>query len=204
MPFIPTPQTLQVEFVHLFNGQYVEWVLHYTGSAAPDTTNMTAFAAACVTWWNANIRSRMTAAVQLIQVKVTDMSSATGEVVTYGTGLPSTGTAVGDSLPNNVALVISKRTNKRGRSFRGRIYMFGWPEAENAGNTVSPTTTNAYLTAWGLLKTLVVGSDSWGMVVLSRYNAGVPRPFGVPTLVTNFTTDGSVDSQRRRLPGRGA
>ena len=62
----------------------------------------------------------------------------------------------------------------------------------------------------GILTTVTATPSPWVWVIVSRYSGvdgdgrPVPRVAGVTTPVTNVVAvDGTVDSMRRRLPGRG-
>lgn len=203
MPYTSFPQTVQVDMVGSLNGQVVTNCLHFVGSQNPDTQNMGDLAAALVSWWNTAIKNIVTTTGSLTLVRVTDLATQDGEVVSYQTGLPIAGTASGDSLPNNVSLCFTKRTNKRGRSYRGRYYHWGMTEAHVTGNTVTGAVISQMINSLDLLKTMTVGTDIWALVVASRFQNGSQIDPGVVTNVTGHTTDGVVDSQRRRLPGRG-
>jgi len=203
MAFIPVPNTIQAELVYVWNGETCENVLHYEATGAPDLAEMTALAAALATWWNTNIRTIVSNQLSLTNIKITDLNFANAPGIDYSVGMPMIGAVANDSMPNNVSLSIAKRTVFRGRSFRGRIYHAGLAETQVAGNDVLLATGNSILAAWELAKTFTAAGETFTMVVVSKYSGGAERAEGLTTPVTNFTTDRKVDSQRRRLPGRG-
>jgi len=203
MPYTSFPQTVQVDMVGSLNGQVVTNCLHFVGSQAPATQNMEDLAEALVTWWNTAVKNIITSTGSLTLVRVTDLTTQDAEVVSYQTGLPIAGTASGESLPNNVSLCFTKRTSQRGRSYRGRYYHWGMTEAHVTGNTVIPAIQSQMINSLNLLRSMEVGTDIWALVVASRFQNGSQIDPGIVTLVTGHTTDGVVDSQRRRLPGRG-
>lgn len=204
MPFVPVPEAVQVEMIYSLNGQTVENVLHFRTADSINTASMTALATNLGLWWSSDLRPFFATTVSLLRIRVTDITNVTGPVVEYGGGLPLVGTGIGTQMPNNVALVITKRTDQRGRSYRGRIYHFGWTEEQNTINVVSPTIVNAVLAAYNELKAFPSGTHTWNLSVVSRYQNGNWLVEGIATPVTQLTTDGSIDSQRRRLPGRGS
>jgi len=55
------------------------------------------------------------------------------------------GTATGDLLPKGAALVVTQRTAKSGKSFRGRVYLPGFTETNNdaTGSTIAAASTAA-------------------------------------------------------------
>lgn len=203
MPFIPVPNVVQLEAVYSMDGQTVENVYHYQMPAAVDATLMLDFAAAWVVEWIANQKAYIPTEVSLINVKVTDLTTAVSPVVNYSSGMPIAGTQTGALLPNNCTLCFTKRTALRGRSNRGRLYWPGLGEPNVTNNTVGSALVASIITGLNNMRTVVSPLGNWEMVVVSRFHEKVARPSGIFTPVTNFTSDGKVDSQRRRLPGRG-
>jgi len=205
MAYIPIADVVSAELVYNWDGQVCENVLHYSSNTLPFTpTNMLTLANQLVTLWNANIKVNTSSNCSLTGVTITDLSSAVGPVVLASSGLPVVGTNVSGGQPNNVTCVITKRTAKRGRSYRGRIYQAGLAVNQVTANAVHSATLTAMLTAWGAFQTFTVGAITYRMVVISRQNGGVITNPGTFENVTGFTSDGILDSQRRRLPGRGA
>lgn len=106
-------------------------------------------------------------------------------------------------LPGNVSACISFRTGLAGRSARGRNYVYGVPDTQVSQNNLSETWQDGIITAWQTLRALYL-ANSFQHVVYSQFTGGNPRPTGLATPVTNYLfVDGVVDSQRRRLTGRG-
>ena len=206
MDYIPVPNTVQLELIQSWQGQVVENVLHYVKASPWNSDQMTELAEEAKEQFNATILTQLTSTLQLTMIRVTDLSSQTGSVVNYGTGLPAAGPQGSPSLPNNVAVVFTKRTELRGRSFRGRIYQPGLVEGAVVANSVTNPTLQNLRNGWDGMRllTLTIAVDEALMVVVSRYADKAPRVTGVATLVSAITTDGVIDSQRRRLPGRGS
>jgi hypothetical protein len=138
------------------------------------------------------------------EVYLTDLSSQTAPTVTVVPGTNVLGSGTADPLPNNVALCVSFRTEGRGRSARGRNYISGHAETSLSGNTFNATVSNGIRDAYEELLDATTYTGSWTWVVLSRFEDGVARAAGLVQPVTAVVlTDTTVDSQRRRLPGRG-
>lgn len=201
--YIPVP-CWQIELISLWDSQTVESVLHFTAPSGPTVTDLNNLGLALVNWWTTNIKPNMPTTLQLSDIRMTDLSSQTGQVFDYATGMPVVGTSASPSLPNSVACVFTKRTAQRGRSYRGRIYQYGLTEAAVTNNLLAGSNVSGYITAYNLLRSFSTATMTWTFVVASRYNNGAPRTTGVATPVVNITSDGVIDSQRRRLPGRGA
>ena len=204
MPYIPVLGVVQAEFVQSLDTQIIENVLHFKPDGLPDPTEMAELGAYLAAWWNTSMKIHQPTVQSLTVIKLTDLSSAISPVVTYGTGMPIAGTNASPALPNNCALCITKRTALRGRSYRGRYYFGALNEASVTANVVSPGLTAGVVSALNLLRSFSTASAEWTMGVISRYFEKNPRPAGIYTPITSHDTDGIVDSQRRRLPRRGA
>lgn len=203
MPFIPAANCVQVEMVYRWDNQIVQNVLHYVLEAPWSVGEMEELAAGIVTVWDAAWQPITPSNVTLISIRVVDLSSAEAPVVEWVTGLPLNGGSGSPSLPNNVTLAITKRTAFRGRSRRGRVYQIGLEEGAVTGNTVDSAKVAQYIANWEALNPITVGASEAIMVVASFYSDGSARSSALLTPIIGFTSDGLVDSQRRRLPGRG-
>lgn len=205
MPYIPSVNTVQAELIYTWDGQFCETVLHYVPTVLGWTSvELAELGAALVALWNVNIKPSVAATLALTAVTLTDLNTQTGEVYNVASGLPIVGTNASPSLPNNVAIVLTKRTALRGRSYRGRIYHPGLTEGAVVNNNVPSPGIGTIIAGWNAFLSVTTSSHVWKMVVMSRYNANSPRVTATTTQVTGLTSDGSIDSQRRRLPGRGA
>ena len=203
MPFIPVPNTAQFELIYNWSGQVCENVLHYVKASPWDYDDLELVCGLLRSKWDTAVQPAMPTTLSLTSIKGTDMSSQTGPTITYATGLPLAGLSGSPSLPNNCALVITKRTALRGRSFRGRLYMPGLVEADVTNNNVSGAQVAAFIVMWNNFLVCDMGDDEALLCVVSKFSGGSARATGVATLVANLTSDGVIDSQRNRLPGRG-
>lgn len=204
MPFIPAPGILQAELVYNWDSQVVQNVLQFEPDTALTPTLMLEVGLFLRNWWNTALKGSSPSNLQLVNIKLTDLTTVNAPSFNYATGLPLVGTGGSPSLPNNCALVITKRTIFRGRSFRGRIYHPGLYESIVSGNTVDAGAVTSFVTAWSQLISFTTTGAAWNMVVMSRYSDLAPRSEAVSTEVLSMDSDGVVDSQRRRLPRRGA
>ena len=208
MPFVPSPGVAQAEVIQLIDGQRCENVFHYKQAGATDynTAQLTALATALLAYFgNATIKGLYPTTWSVIECRCVDLSEEFGPAVTLTPGSAIVGTRAGAQLPNNCALVLTKRTDLRGRSFRGRMYFGPLTEADVTGNVVAGATVTSIVSNMQGLKDLTdAGSVHHFMQVLSMRGSGLPRPAGLATQVNNLTSDGVLDSQRRRLPGRGS
>ena len=105
-------------------------------------------------------------------------------------------------MPNATTIAVKKNTGRAGRSYRGRVYHVGLTEIQVQDNRITPTATAAINTAYSTLITRYTAINcEW--VVASTQNNNVPRVVGVATPIVGVSVDPVIDSQRRRLPGRG-
>lgn len=113
---------------------------------------------------------------------------------------PGLGTRpAGDTLPPQCSGVISWRTGNRGRSFRGRTYI--WPTIE--GDQGNGQWTQDYLNALEAFgdAALSLGDN----VVTANYELVVwSSLLGVGTKVTSYLTPPIVHTQKRRVTGSGS
>lgn len=204
MPFIPATNVVQAELIFSWDGQIVENVLHYQVAGGVDSAAMVGIGGGLVEWFEDVHKPQVPPTVTLNEVRMTDLTSEFAPGLSWTGGLPQVGTDTGTALPNNVTLSITKRTLFRGRAYRGRIYHIGLTEADVTNNIVNPAQVTTLLASYEQMRTLPIGVGTFPMVVISRYQGSEPRAAALVTLVESFSSDGVIDSQRRRLPKRGS
>jgi hypothetical protein len=101
-----------------------------------------------------------------------------------------------------VTAAISWRTAKRGRSYRGRSFHIGMTSTMVTGSTLTAGTITSLTTAYNALLT-AVNASGIALCVVSRFQNHVQLTNGESTPITVATIEGNLDSQRRRLIGRG-
>lgn len=210
MPFVPVPNTLLCELRMTTDLQKVENTLWFEVGGPPSASDMNDLGDALITWWNSFYAPLTWTGVQLREVVVTDMSSATAGQVTRIPAGAALGDVSDDPLPTSISLTVSFRTANRGRSFRGRNYIVGMTEGQTIGaNQVNGTVVADWIAAYeALIGVGSIISATW--VVVSRFSGidgdgdPIPRVTGVTTPVeTVVIVDDNVDHQRRRGAGRG-
>lgn len=136
-----------------------------------------------------------------VQCSVTEvrvsLGTASGEDVVGTDSTITAGTKALTAMPPNVAALVHKTTARGGRRGRGRMFIpwaLGSSDVNENGTLVpaSRTTLQTAVNAW-TTKLQVAGV---GMVIL--HAAGKSTP-GTPNVVTGFTVDNIVSTQRRRL-----
>lgn len=203
MPFIPTTNAVKVIMKYNWANQVVVQDLWFTFTSAPTATNRSNLATAMHTWWTSQIKPYLCDNFGLTEIAVVDMQSQNGPVTLLTLTSPEVGGDAGDSVPLNAAMCISLRTASRGRNFRGRNYMGGMPlSSVPTPGTFTTTLVSNIITAFSwLMTTSNTASGLWSIV--SWYLNKTLRSSGLATPISAVTADTLIDSQRRRLIGRG-
>lgn len=203
MEFVPAFNTCEAELRFTLNGEKVENTLYFQRAEGWPITVMTSLGTALTTWWSTAFASAVTSQMSLREVYVTDLTTQDGPAFPVIPASPVVGAQGGNPFPNNVALCVSFRTSNRGRSARGRNYYAGFVEGQIVSQQVTTSMVNGIVDAYMDLIPLAESLDAtW--VVCSRVHNKVPRTTATLYLIRAATVvDRTVDSQRRRLPGRG-
>lgn len=201
-PFIPFSNVCKVELVFSQYSQIIENTFHWRNDAGAFTaTDMGDLAQFMIDWWSDHCKSIYSVDLSLSKYKARDLTTQISPSI-EGSIIPAVaGTHNSPGLPTNVTAAIKFNTGFSGRSYRGRNYICGLAEDAVTGDTLDAGIVSQVITAYDLL--LSAPPADWVLVVASQYNNGAWRTTGVATPVTTFTMDNLVDSQRRRLAGRG-
>jgi len=203
MARIPTENVAEVTMTYLQDGQYLINKHAFVNTSGWDEGSLNNLGTAVREWWNTNIKEMCASTLSLQAIEVVDLTEGSGLGISVSTGLPISGTGTSPAMPNNVTLAIKKGTGLVGRSFRGRTYHPGLQEAQVTGNTVLSTVVDDLRDRYDLLREPLGALIPVNLCVLSEVENGDPRVTGICTPVTGIGVDPIIDSQRRRLPGRG-
>lgn len=205
MPLPLVANTAKATIRSLVDGQTMINDLSFRNevSGSSDPIELGNLALALQNWYTASIIPLLSEDVVYGVTRVRDLSTDPGfEAEVSGS---SVGGVASEAAPNNVCAVPSFRTGVAGRSFRGRNYISGIPNSDISINVLSGDLVLAIIDAYGqLLPGGSVLPTNWEWVVVSYFTGGALRPVGLTSAITSVIfTDTVVDSQRRRLPGRG-
>jgi hypothetical protein len=206
MPFQPVPATIKLSFFYTWAGQQCMNRIHVgVGATLPSEAECQSVATMGATWWLGNVQDLVPLNLSLRQVEAVSIAEQNGPQATFSSGLPAAGTFAQPSLPNNIAFCVSLRTGLTGRSARGRWYWAGLTEAQVVDNTVDTGTVTDIVAAIDNLLGAINALNA-DPILVSYNSGGGPRPGGpVKFIITDaLAVDSFVDSQRRRLPGRGS
>lgn len=211
MPFIPVPDTAEVVISYSDVGELAQNTLYFTQAGGWTTGALLTLAEAIDGWVEGSLLPLLSSSLALTTIVATDIENE------FGAQAGVSSTAVGgvgtEQAPNAIAACISFRTGTRGRSFRGRNYIPGIPNAAIDVNILNGT---FLLDVQAAYETLLPGGGVFPggvplWTVVSRYSGvdgitgkPIPRVAGITSQITEVRfTDNVVDTQRRRGPGRG-
>jgi len=203
-PYIPVPNTAKVELVEAVLGETVENVIHFVNVAGWDSASLLQLAIDVKNAWNDNIKPVQSTSAALVKIRCTDLSSETGPSIEYTAGLPITGN-IGNAVTNGAQTVATKFTTaQRGRSYRGRVYNIGIPDNAVTNNRIADDYALQLTLAWEQFRADILAEPLASiMAVVSTCQNNAWLTEGIATAIIGTSTDAYVDSQRRRLHGRG-
>jgi len=205
MAFVPVPNTAKVAVMAHLNGQQYVNTTYREKALGWTSTDLFNLATEMMEWATTRFLTLVHTSFALDLVQCVDISVDGGAQATVAAPAASFGLKGGLCMPNNVAYTVSFRTGRTGRSYRGRNYVGGISDSSVEGvNLVKPAFRAECVDVFNdLIGGTIVTQGAW--VVVSRFHDKVPLTTGVTTVVnTVLTVDNVLDSQRRRLPGRGA
>jgi len=197
MPFLATPQGIEVKLIMSQNSIPVVNVWHVKAAGAVTPADLTSVMGQFDSWLTASYANIIQPSVLFTEWIVTDISVAGGAQVTQ---VPTTanGQATGSQSAANAAFVASLRTGLSGRSNRGRTYVPGISQssivdAQHVAGAYATAVNASFVT---LISALTLAG--YKLCVLSKYLAGVLRVAGLLIDIIQVITDTKIDSQRRR------
>lgn len=203
MAFIPIPNSVKVSVEWLVAGQEVVLTFTVRKPSAVTQTDVNNIRDVMHNWASNNLRNLMHSGAQYQRTYVVDLSSENGPFAEAVPPAAVFGSIGGVAAANNVALAVSHRTAQRGKSFRGRVYLGGLAAGSlQTATTISPTFVTTIAGVWALLVGALT-AQAYQLAVPSRQANKQPRVTGLSTPVSLVLIDAFLDSQRRRLAGRG-
>jgi len=201
--FIPVPKTARAVLRQACFGQTVENVFHFIKADDYDGVDCADLANAVVTAWDNNIKPLVSPDVVLNDVIVTAIHVVSGPQYVASAGITGTAAEAGfETIGNTIAIKFG--TGNSGRSYRGRMY---WPQLLASGvsnNELSLVAASAYIAALDTFFAEIDSGIGSAHAIVSYQNECEWRTEGVSTAVNSYSVvDRHLDSQRRRLSGRG-
>jgi hypothetical protein len=199
MPAPNNPNVARVTYMMHRGTRVVENTFHLYRSAGWTYDSLLLSLEAAYTLWNTYAKPAIPSSIGLYNIHgvVYDPNGspwvADRPVVPEMPGGVTTGTE-----PGNVTVTVSERANLAGRAYRGRIY---WPAIGQGMVAGDDTITSALVGLLGTfamqwLNTFGVNGSNGTLVIFHRND-------NLFSTVRALVIESILDSQRRRLPGRG-
>lgn len=204
MSYQPVPNTYAVHQRATLHAQMIENVHYFEGSAGAPLDPV-ALATAAHDAWVTHMMPPLSDEYSLRETYVVDLTEEMGATAQASTTPNPTGSDQAEALPGSITLCLSLRTAFRGRSARGRQYISGLPTLMQNNNSITVVGVDALLQGfrnyWAEVEANVPDAQ---LVVVSRVQNKTVLPQGLTYAVNAvIVTDNHIDSQRRRLQGRG-
>lgn len=203
--FVPFENVAEVVLIGSEAGQEIISVHNFQFPGALTTSILSALAGAVINSWIDNLAPILSTGLDLLAAKATDLTTVSSPSVTVPAPAGTDGNIDTAPVQMNVALVLSEATDSRGRSYRGRVYQAGLPIGALANpGAVTELYQTDFVNAYVAFFDDIEAASLCEHVVCSRRNDGALRTVGVATPITAYSANINLDSQRRRLFGRGA
>lgn len=199
MPAPITPNTIKLVLTMTQEASTRVAVFHYR-TLAPHVWTQTELQAIATNWWaamNTSLRNATNNTLTFNTVFAIDLGTAIPQSATYTIPAPNVGLQTGEASPANAAAVISWRTPYSGRSYRGRTYMAGLSEIATNGSLI---TSSQLANLVNVATAFLLFNNGTGQVA---YPAVKSTVLNNSTIILAYVVDIFIDSQRRRLLGRG-
>lgn len=201
--YIPADRTAEVKVMFQTPGGYAQNSFHFIKSTEWSSTDLDDLAHAMEDWVKGSYLPIVSGQVSYTGIVATDLSDSNGPQVELPCTSGCTGGNGSNVLPSNVTVAIKLTTPLRGRSYRGRNFFVGLTEDAVSGDTVASGTVTAIQDAWDSLVGIDAILTGAALAIVSYCQAGAWLTSAVVTTVTAASVENTVDSQRRRLKGRG-
>lgn len=194
----------QVDVLQRWDGQEVENTLYFFSTVPITPLSLDDLAINMRDRWQTEMLPLQSSQVAFFAVSVTHLTPVPAMFAISPALTPNIGGDSNPASPNNVTLAISFQTGLSGRSYRGRNYWIGLTEPNVFNSTVASGLRASIVAAYATMIGVDSVATNWTWCIYSRYVNNVPRETGLAQDVTSVAIlDDVVDSQRRRLPGRG-
>jgi len=159
-------------------------------------TDLVTLASAVKTWWDTYYKPMLPTVYSLAQIQCRVYNPSAPLAYDLNVAPGDAGTRAVTAEAGNVTLSMSERTGLAGRKFRGRMYLAGLGEPDVS--TVDTVSSAVVALAANAMANLITGGlPSGNFLTLFHRNTNTF------TDVIAYVIENIVDSQRRRLPGRG-
>lgn len=200
--FIPAEKTAKVELIYTQNNQRVENVFYLQLENTIETDDVGTIAVNVGNAFSAHIPPIFNENTTLVLIRVTDVSVENSFIRDSSVNI--NGDLLGAGVPGNVTVAVTFASGLTGRSQRGRLFQVGLDDGQIDGNDLTAGTPAAIADAWSdFFAQLATDTLAATHVIASYCHNGSWRTNAQLTPVLSYFCDNHLDSQRRRLTGRG-
>jgi len=202
--FIPAEEVAKVQLYFTTPGGFAMNVLNFKADGGWNAASLNTLIDDLATAWEANFSPLQSDQVECTRIVATEIAVPFGAQVDKPPDNDLTGGRGSPAMPGNVTVVTKFGTGLSGRSNRGRSYHIGLTDDQCVGDLLVAGAADLIRDAWiDTIGAVHDGSTAADLVVVSYCFDGAWREEAQVTTVTAFTTEGVLDSQRKRLFGRG-
>lgn len=204
-PFIPAPNTASIEMIYSLSTEVYENVFHVYKSTPFSLADLQALRAVMDSYDNTSGKNLRNTAAFLTRIRTRALDTPASPLEDYYLPTPRGGTLSGTNLPPlNVAFCVKLSTGKQGRSQRGRVYFGGLSATQisDPGHVLQGTANNMVASLATLMSNLAAAGYTL-CITSYRANKAWRSTAQNTAVITAVAVDTALDSQRRRLPGRG-
>lgn len=202
MAFIPAAQCVKVVVEGLLDGQEIANIYHVDANVTVTPTVINDILDVFEAWLVSDFLPDLSEDLEITALTGRDLTTSTGTLIERPLDPFLAGGIANEALPNNVAVCVTWFTELAGRSYRGRTYMPGLNESASTQSFIDGATAAGFATNMVELVNQLT-AETFTLVVASFFSELAPRVAAVLTPIIAAGVNTVLDSQRRRLPGRG-
>lgn len=197
------PEVCKVSLIFQRDQREAVNTFHVARTVGWTLPNMIDLANAVKTWYDLVYKLAIPTGVSLANIQVRLLDPLNPLAFDAPVSPVSPGTRAGTMEAANVTAAMSERTGKAGRAYRGRMYVPGLVESDVGATDLLSSSIVTLL--YNALANLSFGSLPVGDLLAVFHRPGLtPKPNDNKyDIVQTAVQENIVDSQRKRLPGRG-
>ena len=197
---MPPPDNFRicrVTWVYQKDSRRFNNTLHLYKSTGWTPTDLVSAASAAHTWFTTFLKPTLSNLVGLANIHL-QVYDPHGNPYVYDSAVSPVefGTVSTETEPGNVTMSMSLRAGLAGRAYRGRMYH---PGLTTTATNIDDTIQSGFLTAAATALSGLLTAFPAGMVPVIFH-----RNDNLFSTIVAWVVENILDSQRRRLPGRGA
>ncbi len=187
---------------YTYLGEVLENVWYFREADPFDATSLAALNTSIASNWATTMKQHLSTGCFLDFIESTALDTDAGAQDTLA--VAAGGVIAGAGYPGGVTIAIKFATGLAGRSNRGRMYWPGIAESQATGNDLNSAVATAFVADVSDLFAGVNTDVTAEHVVVSYCHNNAWRTTAESNLVTSYLlVNNDLDSQRRRLAGRG-